>query len=556
MKKTIVFKTWEDVPPMSVSLASMEWNSTGSWRHIRPLYEEHRPPCTAACPAGERIPQYFAFVSQNKLKEAWHVILEDNPLPGICGRVCPHFCEQGCNRRHFDQAIAVHCMERFVADSNFKARPDLPTLEGKKTQKAAVIGSGPAGLSCAWQLARRGYGVTIFERLPEAGGMLRAGIPPYRLPRAVLDKEIGDIQSAGVEIVLNRELGKDLTWDDLSRYQAVLLATGDYVSKRLAISGEDLEGVQSGLHFLMNLNMGRAPCIGKRVIVIGGGNTAMDAARCALRLRSEVTVVYRRSRTEMPAFPDEIIQAEEEGIHFQYLTQPVRILNENGKAGGLECRRQALGDGDGQGRRKPIPIEGSEFEIPADTILVAIGEESDTSFLPEKIALLGGKGEIGPMGRTRLDRIFAGGDLAMDKAGTVVSAVRSGKLAALGIHEILSGVSPSRNSLRVVEYEDIRTVYFAKGERPSPTLARVNVRLSGFSEIEGAPAPDEIAREAKRCFSCGVCTHCDNCMIFCPDSAVSSNGTGYSIDYEHCKGCGVCVQECPRNAMAMEREHA
>jgi len=558
MSNIIVFKGLHDMPPLAVSLGTMRWSTTGSWRHVRPYYENHIPPCTQGCPAGEKIPQYFAFVKEGKYETAWRTILEDNPLPGVCGRVCYHPCEQVCNRQYFDEAIAIHCMERFVADMNLNNHRPMPLLESKKSISVAIIGSGPAGLSCAYQLARRGYQVTIFESYPEPGGMLRVGIPKYRLPREVLDKEIADIQALGVDIITNTTFGKDIDWKDLKPFKALFIATGAHKSKSMKVPGEESEGVMSGLKFLRELNLGKHPNIGKRVAVIGGGNTAIDAARSSLRLGSEVTIVYRRSRAEMPAVPDEVDEAEREGVKIIYLATPIRIITKNNTVVQMECIRMRLGEPDASGRRKPLPIEGSNFTMDVDTILTAIGEDPKIDFFAEFIDREDGHIKVDEFQLTNREGTFAGGDVATNPLGTVVDAIHAGKNAALSIHQYLGGkveVVHEPHILKVVVYEDIVTHYFRTEKRPAVERIPIDKGITSFEEVNKTFREDVAVEEAKRCFSCGVCNYCNNCLIFCPDVAISrKNGDGYNIDYDHCKGCGICVEECPREAMALEEE--
>ncbi len=572
MSNMIVFKGLDDMPPLAVSLGTMRWSSTGSWRHVRPCYENHIPPCTQGCPAGEKIPQYFDFVKRGKHEAAWCTILEDNPLPGVCGRVCYHPCEQVCNRQYFDEPIAVHCMERFVADMNMDNHTPMPLLEDKKNVRVAVIGSGPAGLSCAYHLARLGYQVTIFESHPEPGGMLRVGIPKFRLPREVLDKEIADIQRLGVDIITHTTFGRDLHWKDLGEFKALFIATGAHESKSMKVPGEDARGVMSGLQFLSRLNLGGHPEIGKKVAVIGGGNTAIDAARSALRLGSEPTIVYRRSRAEMPAVPDEVDEAEKEGVKFIFLATPVNIISENNRIVRMECVKMRLGEPDASGRRKPVPIENSNFTMDVETILAAIGEDPKVEFTAEFIDRENGHIKVDESQLTNREGTFAGGDVASNPLGTVVDAVHAGKNAAMSIHQYLGGKVPRPSSeliqslalghvpnlvsgLKVIAYEDILTHYFQTGKRPTIERIPIDESISSFKEVNKALSENVATDEANRCFSCGVCTHCDNCLIFCPDVSILRKDTeGYDIDYDHCKGCGICVEECPREAMAIEEE--
>lgn len=551
----IVFKTIEDVPSQAVSLGSIEVNKTGSWRTVRPVYKNNIPPCSVGCPAGERIPEYFALVEKGEFEKAWRMILEDNPLPGVCGRVCYHPCESKCNRAEFDEPIAIHAMERYVADLNFDNIEPMPMLESKKDKRVAIIGSGPAGLSCAWQLARRGYDVTMFEALPQPGGMLRVGIPSYRLPRVVLDKEIADILRLGVELKCSTQFGVDFDWDDLEEFEAIFVAVGAHGSKALGIDGEQCDEIRAGIGMLREVSEGIVPQMGKRVVVIGGGNTAIDVARTALRMGREATIVYRRSRREMPAVPEEIEEAINEGVVIQYLSAPARIVRRGEKLLGIECTKMELGEPDASGRRRPVAVSGSEFIVEADTIYTAIGENPQIQ--PFRGMLVDEQGRLKVDGKQRTSQafIFAGGDAATNPLGTVVDGIHSGKYAAFAIHEFLSGALTAEREGKIVSAKEILSYYFKREPRPGVPRISVDDAVKSFTEVNESLDHITAHTEAQRCYSCGVCNSCDNCLSFCPDVAIHRNGNGtYVIDLEHCKGCAICVEECPRSAMVIEQE--
>ena len=554
----IEFDSRDQMPELALSLGSLEINKTGSWRHVRPKYEEHQAPCVTGCPAGVDMPRYFALVKQRRYEEAWRVILEDNPLPGVTGRVCYHPCERACNRHELDKPIAIHTLERFVADKNFQNREPMSLLEGRKDERIAVIGSGPAGLSCAYQLARRGYQVTVFDSYPEPGGMLRMGIPSYRLPRSVLDKEIDDIKALGVEFVLGKTFGEDFSWSDLGSFSATFVATGAHTERRLNIPGEGARGVLSGLRFLKDVNSGRKVSIGKMVVVIGGGNTAIDCARTALRSGSEVTILYRRSRSEMPAVQEEVTEAEREGVRISYLTAPVKVITHRGSGCvvAVECVRMRLDTPDDSGRPRPVPIKNSNFAFSTDTILLAIGEDPALDFLLPTNGEDSGRIAVDESRATSMPGVFAGGDAATNPYGTVVDAIRSGKEAARTIDRYLKWKQDARSDKQLVRFEDLNLAYFEKEERTHEKHISLRIRRKTFMEVNGGFSSAAALREVRRCFSCGVCTECDNCLIFCPDIAISkAPGNGkYVIDYDHCKGCGICVAECPRFAMILKPE--
>lgn len=574
--RVIVFRSAAEMPPMPASVATTLYNKTGSWRYIRPVYRERTPPCNEACPAGEDIVAYLGLVADGRFAEAWEVLRRENPLPGVCGRVCPHPCETQCNRERLGGAIAIHYVERFLSDwaaeHGLVPSPQTPT----RKERIAVVGSGPAGLSCAYHLARKGYPVTIFEAESLPGGLLRTGIPTYRLPREVLDREIAAIEALGVEIRTGMRLGGNLSWDDLAPYAAVFLALGQTLSRKLDIPGEEAQGVLHGLSFLRRLNLGERMELGRRVAVVGGGNTAMDAARAARRLGSEVTVLYRRSRAEMPAIAEEVQEAEEEGILFHFLTAPVEVLTQDGRVRGLRCIRMRLGEPDASGRRRPEPIPGSEFTLEVDTVIPALGQEADLSALPEDIRQERGAIVIAPTGATTRPGVYAGGDVATG-FGTVTAAIGSGKRAAIAIDLALRGevlpefptlsrnmrVAPRPVSPEVVAFEELNLAYLHPIPRPADRLRPVQERLGDFGEVNPGLDLETVVAEGQRCFSCGTCNRCDNCLIFCPDVSIRRRGDWteaypvypyFEVDYDYCKGCGICASECPRRAITMEEE--
>lgn len=564
------FTTVEEMPPLAFSLESTQKIPTGSWRHVRPIYRNKTSPCEVGCPAGEKIPAYFDLVRQKKFEEAWYKILEDNPLPGVTGRVCYHPCESQCNRASYDEAVTIHSIERFVADVNFHNKNLPPICDSPKSEKVAVIGSGPAGLSCAYHLARKGYRTVIYEAEHEAGGMLRYGIPHYRLPKNVLGKEIGDIVSLGVEIKTDSRIGKNVVWGELEKYDAVFVAVGAIRSRKMSegslgeVQGEDLKGVCSGVEFLYGLNTGpkdpgsrdAAPQIGRNVMVVGGGNTAVDAARSALRLGKKATILYRRTRVEMPAVPEEIEEAEKEGVKFEFLVAPVRIVGYHGRVSKIELMRMELGEPDSSGRRKPVPVKGSNFTIQADTIISAIGEEPDLSFLPYSFLKKGVRVFVDSDHSTGVPGIFAGGDAATNPNGTVVNAIGAGKEAAISIDEFLGWRTKTDGlSQDVVKSDEINTFYFPREKRAKVPRIAIEKSKTSFREVNKSLSEEHALCEVDRCFSCGTCLHCDVCLVFCPDVAIHKDGLGeYVIDYDHCKGCGICVNECPREAMELVEE--
>ncbi len=574
------FKGAGDIPIASVSVpgGSMLTNPTGSWRNVRPEFKDKTPPCLTRCPAGENIEGYLDLLARGQDAEAARRLRADNPLPAVCGRVCYHPCESGCNRAEWGGALAVHSIERYLGDLALRL-PDEEPVKKKRGKRVAVVGSGPAGLSCAYHLARRGFSVTVFDREPEPGGVLRTGIPTYRLPKDVLAQEIEKIVSQGVELRMGVDIGKALSFEDLRNgYQAVYVAVGFHRSRELGIPGEKLKGVLSGLGLLRRINYDERPKLGRRVVVIGGGNTAMDCARSALRLGSQVLVLYRRTRGEMPAIPDEVLEAEREGVDLAFLLQPVDILGKNGRVTMVRCARCRLGEPDQSGRRRPVPIKDSFQDYPADTVLLATGEEADLRFLPRGYMLGHNGALIDEATGHEVEGLFAGGDLTTS-VKMVSNAIGSGKIAAAVFEEYLSGASwsealaeiensptsfsvdrleragaPPRSS-EVVDTTGINFDHFPRLGRAATGKLGPAEALRSFAEVNQGFDRATAEAEARRCFHCAVCSHCDNCFVFCPEGIIRRKpGGGYEIDLTYCKGCGICAEECPRGAISIVRE--
>ena len=486
------------------------------------------PPCRAACPLQVNAQGYIALISQGKFKEALTLVREKNPLPGICGRVCTHPCEGECSRQNVDEPIAIDLLKRFVADYEKEVDFELK-IEQEKEDRIAIIGSGPAGLTSAYDLRKMGYKPTIFEALPVAGGMLRVGIPDYRLPKDILRKEISILEDFGIEIKLNTPIGEDLTIEGLKNngYEAIFIAVGAHISMKLEIPGEDLKGVYHGVEFLRRVNLGEKVEVGEKVVVVGGGNAAIDAARTVSRLGAkEVTIVYRRSRAEMPANEEEIEEAEKEGIKIFYLAAPTRILGKESKVNQVQCLRMRLGEPDASGRRRPIPIEGSEFIIDADMIIPALGQSSDLSFLGShhKFNLVRGRGfEVDPLTlETNLKGIFAGGD-TVTGPDTVIEAMAAGRKAAISIERYLNGedMRVGREGEGSQESEiEVDTEGVEPKKRTEVATLPVSERKGNFKEVVLGFSEEEIIKEAKRCLACGGCSECMQCVEACKAEAV------------------------------------
>jgi len=535
-------------------------------------YGDCMAPCQITCPAGQDVQGYNALIARGLYKEALELIMETNPLPSICGRVCIRPCEADCRRNLVDQPIAIASLKRFAADyvaaSGEKIIPEIAADTGLRV---AVVGSGPGGLSAAYYLRKMGYAVTIFEAAPKLGGTLRYGIPDYRLPQDILDRDIANIIDVGIDIKTGVVLGEDFTLDGLFNdgFHALFLATGALLGYDMRIEGEGLEGVLRGVDFLRDVAAGETPNIGAKVAIIGGGNTAIDASRTALRLGAEeVTIVYRRSRVEMPATDWEIEEAEEEGVKLHFLAAPTEILGEDGKVSGIVCIKMALGEPDESGRRRPEPIEGSEFVLDVDTVIAAIGQGPDTSFLTEGSGIKTDRSSIIADADTQLTDqpgIFAGGD-AVTGAASAIEAIAAGKRAAASIDQYLrdekvkAAERPFNSSEG--ELDDIGEEEFAgvprelKAKMP---MLEPDVRRHTFEEIEKGYTEELARKEAERCLQCG-CQAVDTCDLrvfateYGVEDAITQNSTRrYLIDDAHpfierdpnkCITCTRCIRIC------------
>jgi 2-oxoacid:acceptor oxidoreductase delta subunit (pyruvate/2-ketoisovalerate family) len=523
-------------------------NHTGAWRTMRSVYVDRLPPCNHACPAGENIQAWLYDAEEGKYHEAWQKLMEDNPMPAVHGRVCYHPCETACNRAQMDEAVNIHAVERFLGDlaiqEGWRVESGPPT--GKKV---LIVGAGPSGLSAAYHLARVGHAVTIYEAGPKAGGMMRFGIPRYRLPRDILDAEIDRIVAMGVAIHLNSKVNDLEAMMIQGGFDAAFLAIGAHLARRTEIPGRDAGRILDAVTFLRKMENATPPKVGRRVVVYGGGDTAIDAARTAKRLGAEeAVIIYRRDRAHMPAHEFEVTEALEEGIMIHWLRTIKRIEDTKFMVEVMEI--------DQNGKSQPT---GKFEEIDADTLILAIGQDVDTSFLRNvpglKIAQ-GGMIQVDEAMMTGRPGVFAGGDMVPSERSVTV-ATGHGKKAARNIDAYLRGahyVKPEKHPLAT--YERLNPWYYTdadKSKQPYLDLAR---RRSSFDEIVGGLDVNTALLEARRCLSCGNCFECDNCYGFCPDNAVIKLGPGkrYAFNYDYCKGCGICVQECPCGAIDMVKE--
>ena len=543
------------LPPVSMSMTDTRWNRTGDWSFFEPLHTEKISPCATDCPVGEPIHQYLHLVHEERFHEAWEMIMAVNPMPAVCGRVCYHRCESQCNRGELDAVLNIHSVERFLGDlaieSDWSINQPAKKIGG---EPVAIVGSGPAGLSCAYHLRLLGYSVVVYERESQPGGMLRVGVPGYRLPRKILDAEIARLEKMGIEI----RCGEAVT--DIERLadgaRAVFLATGAHGSRNPGVDGLDKTGVRFGLDFLKDYNAGKSPETGGRVAVIGGGNTAIDVARAGRRLGAQVDVLYRRTEEEMPAHAEEVDQARQEGVQFHFQVAPTEVTG-NGVATGLTLQRMQQGKPDESGRRRPEPISGSEFQVDAGCVVFAIGEAPELDYLAQQGERDGARLRVDSLGATSISGVFAGGDIRSGSENTVTHGLADGRVAARNIHNFIMGKNQpaaQETETQVVGFSQINTDYFDKAARLENPVVTGDAPPDNGAELDRTFTVDEVKREAARCFNCGTCIHCDNCVIFCPDLAVSCVDGQYKVNKDYCKGCGICVEECPRYIITMEKK--
>ncbi|MGP0593174.1 NAD(P)-binding protein [Nitrospira sp. T9] len=536
--------------PFAITLnpASSLANHTGNWRTMRPIYVDHLPPCNQGCPAGENIQGWLYEAEEGKYEQAWRKIMEENPFPAIHGRVCYHPCETACNRGQLDEPVSIHAVERFLGD--YAIEQGWQVEAGVATGKRVlVVGAGPSGLSAAYHLARLGHAVTIIEAGPKPGGMMRFGIPQYRLPRNVLDAEIARIVAMGVSIHLNQKVDHLETTIKEGGFDAVFLAIGAHLSKRVDIPGRDAGRMIDVLGFLKGMDGQTVPKIGRRVVVYGGGDTAIDAARTAKRLGADETIlIYRRDRGHMPAHDFEVEEALEEGVLTRWLHTIRQVDNTT-----LTVEEMTL---DEQGRPQPT---GRIETLEADTVILAVGQEVDTGFLENVPGLnisSDGVIQVDASMMTGRAGVFAGGDMVPAER-TVTVATGHGKKAARHIDAYLRGSEYRKSSPNTVAtYDRLNTWYYTdadKNRQPYLDLAR---RRASFEEVVGGLDTDTALLEARRCLSCGNCFECDTCYGVCPDNAIIKLGPGqrYEVNYDYCKGCGVCAEECPCGAIDMVKE--
>ena len=535
---------------ITLDVGSSLANKTGSWRTERAVYVHRLPPCADACPAGENVQQWLYSAEDGGYEAAWRAIMEDNPLPAVMGRVCYHPCETACNRAQLDTAVGINGVERFLGDEAIKQGWHVPVTAAATGKRILVVGAGPSGLSAAYQLARLGHEVTIYEAGPLAGGMMRFGIPKYRLPRDILDAEVQRIVDMGVKLELNHTVGSIVDEMRDGGFDAAFLAVGAHIGKRAYIPAGEAARILDAVSVLRSMEGEGQPLLGRRVVIYGGGNTAMDMARTAKRLgATDAIVVYRRTRERMPAHDFEVEEALEEGVMMKWLS-----TIKHADAGKLVVEKMVL---DESGFPQPT---GELEELEADSLVLALGQEADLSLLDgvPGLEFEDGVVKVGTNMMTGHPGIFAGGDMVPAER-TVTVGVGHGKKAARHIDAWLGGTEykpEPRHELAT--FDMLNPWYYADAPatvRPQLDLAR---RRSTFEEVVGGLDESNTLFEARRCLSCGNCFACDNCYGVCPDNAVRKlqpgEPYGYAVDLDYCKGCGMCAAECPCGAIAMVPE--
>lgn len=543
-------------------------SSGGSGVETSPLRPEHvqkDAPCHANCPNGTKIREIITTIAQTEdagrsypesYRIAFDLLMERNPFPSVCGRVCPHPCESACNRQYKEGSVAINNIERFIGDYALEHNFEVKKLtEETYPEKIAVIGAGPAGLSCAYQLALQGYKVKVFEAFSKPGGMMRYGIPDYRLPTQILDKEIERIEKLGVEIVCNTVIGKDIPYEKLQEeYDAIFVGIGAHKGKKLGIPGEDAVNVFTGTEFLNRINSGQKIDVGNKVLVVGGGDTAIDAARISRRLGADVTIVYRRTRTEMPAIEEEIIGAEEENVHFEFLLAPHELKLEGDRAVAMVCQKMELGEPDSSGRRRPVPIPDAFITLEATTVISAISQEPDFDALNN---LREGKDwiKIDEFGRTKQEKVYSGGDDV--DLGLVTIAIYQGRMAAKTIHSQFRGLPLEKEEdLPIVGKDRIVFSYYTEKLRQEMLKLPPDERLAEMEkEITCTYTEEQLIEEASRCMSCGMCFDCGTCWSLCQDQVIQKPLTKfqpYIFKLDLCKGCNKCAEACPCGYIEMK----
>ena len=534
---------------ITLDVGSSLANKTGSWRTSRPLYVDRMPPCNHACPAGEDIQGWLYHAEGGNYESAWRALTANNPLPAVMGRVCYHPCETACNRRQVDETVGINSVEQFLGDEAIRRGWKFAPPEKASGKRVLVVGAGPSGLSAAYHLRRFGHAVTIVEAGPFAGGMMRFGIPKYRLPRDILDAEVQRILDMGVELTLNHKVSNIRETMQAGRFDAAFLAVGAHIAKRAYIPAGAAARILDAVQVLRSMEGEDKPMLGRRVVIYGGGNTALDVARTAKRLgATEAIIVYRRTREKMPAHDFEVEEALQEGVMIKWLSTIRNMASE----GTLTVEKMALDE-------KGFPQPTGEFEtLEADSLVLALGQDVDLSLLEgvPGLAIKDGTVQVGPNMMTGYAGIFAGGDMVPSER-TVTVGVGHGKKAARHIDGWLNGadyVPPPKHELAT--FEKLNTWYYSDAPKTVRPVLDIVRRRSTFDEVVKGLDETNALFEARRCLSCGNCFECDNCYGVCPDNAVIKLGPGkrFEFNLDYCKGCGMCVSECPCGAIKMVPE--
>jgi 2-oxoacid:acceptor oxidoreductase delta subunit (pyruvate/2-ketoisovalerate family) len=533
---------------ITLGVGSSRANKTGSWRVERPVYVDRLPPCSAACPAGEDIQAWLYRAEEADYHAAWRKIVEENPFPAVMGRVCFHPCQTACNRATLDEAVGINAVERFLGDQAIAERWPLPPPGPASGRRVLVVGAGPAGLACAYHLRLAGHSVVVSEAAEEPGGMMRYGIPRFRLPRDVVDSEIRRVLDMGIELRLGERITDLAAAVEVGAFDAAFVAVGAQLAQRAYIPAGDSARMLDALSLLADVEERHPPALGRRVVVYGGGDTAMDAARTARRLgATDAVVVYRRTRERMPAHEVELEQAEVEGVTLRWLSTIVGV-----DGGRVTVERMVLDD---TGFPRPT---GEIEELGADAVVLALGERADLSLLDGLPGVVTDEGyvRVGTGQATGNPTVFAGGDIVTGDH-TVTTAIGHGKVAARAIDSMLAGRDVEHTEQAASATADrLNSWYFADAPASVQPELEPARRATTFDEVVGGLNPHNALFEARRCLSCGNCFECDNCFGVCPDNAVIKLGPGkrYRIDYDFCKGCGLCAAECPCGAIDMVPE--
>ncbi len=537
--------------PFAITLlvgSSLE-NRTGSWRTLRPVYLHKLPPCNKQCPAGEDVQGWLFYAESGNYQKAWEHLTRRNPLPACMGRVCYHTCEEACNRGSLDESVGINAVERFLGDNAITNGYSFKKPQHQTNKKVLVVGSGPASLSAAYQLALKGHSVTIKEASPQAGGMMRYGIPKYRLPRHILDNEIKRILDLGITLQLNTTVLNLEEEMKTHGYDAVFLGVGANLAKRAYIPGGDAKRMMDAVSVLRSMEGEGAPLIGRKLAIYGGGNTAIDVARTAKRLGAEPLIIYRRTREKMPAHAFEVEEALEEGVSVKWLSTIYEVENSEE----IKIEKMKL---DENGNPQPT---GEYESIQADAVVLALGQNSDLGLLKsiESLRIENDQVIVDENMWTGVEGIFAGGDMIPGEKNVTV-AIGHGYKAALAMDAYLNGekLSPPPKH-EVVHFEQLNTWYYSDAPKQVRPMLDMVRRQSTFDEVQHGLTEENALFEARRCMSCGNCLECDNCYGVCPDNAViktNESATPYIFNYDYCKGCGICAQECPCGAINMEKE--